>query len=258
MGLIVALISAIACGVLYYRMYKRDLPVPLEKSKVILPAVLGLFSPVLSTLMLVVNSSILQAILGGTLPEKVHNLVIRSLIASFVLAGFTEEFVKFLVFMLVVVIVKPKKVYQYGLLCAGVGFGFTALETVLYGAGNVVTALSRLPMFAMHMVFGITMGLNIGLYKYYKQRGEKGAGKYLFMGLFLPVLWHTIFDAGTAANAGITSTDETAQMIAVIAALVIIVVSVILQIVVLIRFKKNSEKYCAMEIAGSNPRPDKQ
>lgn len=251
MGLIVALLSTIACGILYYRMYKRDLPNPLDKFKAVLPALLGLVAPFLSTLLFVAIGLIIPKVLGGPLREVIHNLVILSFVSSFLMAGFTEEVVKLLAFVIVILIVKPKKVYQYGMLCAGVGFGFTALETVLYGSGNVVTALTRLPMFAMHMVFGIAMGLNIGLYKYYKQRGEKGAGKYLFLGLFLPVLWHTVYDAGTACNAGLNATDETTQIIAIIAALVIIVVSVIFQIVVLIRFKKNSEKYCAMEIADS-------
>ena len=255
MGIIVSLISSILCGVIYFRMIKRDLPNPLEKSKTVVPVVLGLFAPILSTVLVIVFSLGIPKILDGPISEFVDSLILRSLISSFILAGFTEELVKFMVFLLVLAIVKPKKVYQYAMLCAGVGFGFTILEAALYGGNSAFTALTRIPTFGLHMVFGITMGLNFGLYKYYKQTGEKACGKYLFLSMFLPVLLHTIYDAATASNLGLQSTNDDILTIAVIAGLAIVIVLIVLQFWVFSQFKKNSEKYCAMEIAANKPRP---
>ena len=141
-------------------------------------------------------------------------------------------------------IFKPKNVYEYALAFIGVGFGFTALEEVLYGGGGLAS-LSRLPGFAMHMVFAILMGVNLGLARYAKLHGGS-AGKHIFLGLFLPVLWHTLYDAATTFNAGFDAADENVQGTAVVIALIVTVASTVLQFILLIRFKNNAVKYSEM------------
>ena len=118
-----------------------------------------------------------------------------------------------------------------------------------YG-GSALTSLSRLPGFAMHMVFGLIMGLFLGLARYKKQAGERGGGEAC-LALLLPVLWHTAYDAATGFNLALSSEDEKVQFLGVIVWLTVIGVSTVLQFVVLIRFKKKTGKYCAMELQGS-------
>ena len=250
MGLLVALVAVVPCAIIYVRMYRREAPEPIGKRKALLPVVLGLIAPFFSTLLVgLIGFFILQIAGGRTLPELIPSRVLSSLAGSFLLAGFTEELIKFLLFLLTVKLVKPKNVYEYGLLCAGIGFGFTVLEDALYGGGNVTVALARLLFFAMHMAFGLIMGTYYGLSKYDRRKGRDSAGRHLFLALFLPVLWHTLYDAATTANAGITSEDETMQMVGVVIAIIAIIVSVVLQFVVLVRFKKKSEEYCAMDFS---------
>ena len=89
------------------------------------------------------------------------------------------------------------------------------------------------------------MGVNLGLARYAKLHGGS-AGKHIFLGLFLPVLWHTLYDAATAFNAGLESTDENVQVAAVVIALIVTVASTVLQFVLLVRFKNNAVKYSEM------------
>ena len=141
MGIITAIISCILCGILYVRMIRREVPEPLTKKQAIIPPVLGFFAPFLSTLLAMLFGVLTLKVLGGPLSEKVSSPLPRSLLSSFFVAGFPEEFVKCLLILLAVKLVKPKNVYEYALIGAGGGFGFTALEELLY-SGSTLTALS--------------------------------------------------------------------------------------------------------------------
>ena len=246
MGIITAIISCILCGILYVRMIRREVPEPITKKQAIIPPVLGFFAPFLSTLLAMLFGVLTLKVLGGPLSEKVSSPLPRSLLSSFFVAGFPEEFVKCLLILLAVKLVKPKNVYEYALIGAGVGFGFTALEEVLY-SGNVLTALFRMPAFALHMIMSLIMALFLGLARHFKSRGLP-AGKYTFLGLFLPVLWHTVFDASTANSVWLKAEDDAMNVTGIVIALVVVVISVVLQFVLLWRFKKNTEKYCAMAL----------
>ena len=255
MGFITSLIAFILCAFVYVRMIRREVPEQIGKAQAWVPVGAGLIAPIISTVIAVGLGMLTIKLHGGeitqsgvTMPvqqaQQETNVVLRSLIKSFRVAGFTEELVKLLLALLMVKIFKPKNVYEYALAFIGVGFGFTALEEVLYGGGGLAS-LSRLPGFAMHMVFAILMGVNLGLARYAKLHGGS-AGKHIFLGLFLPVLWHTLYDAATAFNAGLESTDENVQVAAVVIALIVTVVSTVLQFVLLVRFKNNAVKYSEM------------
>ena len=255
MGFITSLIAFILCAFVYVRMIRREVPEQIGKAQAWVPVGAGLIAPIISTVIAVGLGMLTIKLHGGeitqsgvTMPvqqaQQETNVVLRSLIKSFRVAGFTEELVKLLLALLMVKIFKPKNVYEYALAFIGVGFGFTALEEVLYGGGGLVS-LFRLPGFAMHMVFAILMGVNLGLARYAKLHGGS-AGKHIFLGLFLPVLWHTLYDAATAFNAGLESTDENVQVAAVVIALIVTVVSTVLQFVLLVRFKNNAVKYSEM------------
>lgn len=247
MGLITSLIAVILCIIFYIRIYKRDLPTPLEKWKVAFPVILGIFSPFLSTIV-VLGIGLLLNSLGTSIDKLIPNIVLGSLASSFLKAGCTEEIVKFLIFFITLKVTKPKNVYEYGMLCAGVGVGFTGLEEVLYGGSNVSIALMRLPAFGMHVIMGIIMGVCYGIAQYKKLNNQEGVGKYKALAFIIPITIHTLFDAVTTSNKALTSTNDTVVMTGVIVAIVIIVLTVIFQFYVFSWFKKNSTKYCEMHV----------
>ena len=255
MGFITSLIAFILCAFVYVRMIRREVPEQIGKAQAWVPVAAGLIAPIISTVIAVGLGMLTIKLHGGEITQsgvnmpaqqarQETNVVLRSLIKSFRVAGFTEELVKLLLALLMVKIFKPKNVYEYALAFIGVGFGFTALEEVLYGGGGLAS-LSRLPGFAMHMVFAILMGVNLGLARYAKLHGGS-AGKHIFLGLFLPVLWHTLYDAATTFNAGFDAADENVQGTAVVIALIVTVASTVLQFILLIRFKNNAVKYSEM------------
>jgi len=232
-GYISSFVSFVLCTFVYIRMVRREDPPTLGK-KSIIPVAVGLVSPVLALVLVIFFSVILKGF-------SVTNPVLRSFFKAFIGAGFTEEFVKLLISLLAVAIVKPKNVYSYALMFIGVGFGFTLLEEFVYGSDNSLLILARLPGFALHMVFGMIMGVNLGLARFKRKHG-KGGAMNVFAALVLPVLWHTVYDAATVENAGIKTENE----IAILIALVVDVVTIVLQFVMLIRFKKKSGAYCKM------------
>ena len=251
MGILAALISAALCALLYVRMIKREKPEPMPKKRASTPVMAGLFAPILVTVLTIGIALAVRAMTGGrSLSDIIQNLVLSSLVGSFLRAGFTEELVKFLLFLVIVKRLRPENVYEYAVLAAGIGFGFTVLEESAYGGGEVVTALLRLPGFAMHMVLGLIMGLYLGLAQYRKQRGESG-GRETCLALLLPTLWHTVYDAATTANAALSAEDGFVQFQGLLVGLAVVVVLTVLQFVVLLLFKKSTEKLCGMEIAAS-------
>lgn len=247
MGLIAAVIATVLCAVAYVRMYKRELPEPIGKKQAAIPVALGVVS-VFLMVPAFIGTGFLTASISGSLAVLTSSPVLRSLVNAFFMAGFTEELIKLLMFLIVVLVVKPKNVYEYGLLCAGVGFGFTGLEDLIYGMTNPVGSVFRVLFFAMHMVFGLLMGVELGLARFNKRAGTDGSVKHTLLALVLPVLWHTVFDASTTTNAGLSATEEHAQIIGIVVALAVCAISIALQFVVLIRFKRDAEKLCGMSV----------
>ena len=177
------------------------------------------------------------------------SLIYKSLVTSFIGAGFTEEFVKFLLLLLLVKILKPKNVYEYVLFCVGIAVGFTLLEEVTYGGnGGAITSLVRIPAFGMHLVFALLMGSHFAIARYNKQNGLGGIGMHRFLGLFLPMLFHTIFDASTVDNTALMVEDEATNATGFMVLIGVVLVSVILQFVMFVWFKKKTEEYCGMQL----------
>ena len=59
---------------------------------------------------------------------------------------------------------------------------------------------------------------------------------------------HTLFDAGTANNYMLNSSDESAAAIGLVIGIACTVFLFVIQIAVLIKWKKNAEKYCGMAL----------
>ena len=64
----------------------------------------------------------------------------------------------------------------------------------------------------------------------------------------VPMLLHTLYDATNATNRFLQSTDESLEAIGVMIGILGVVFMLVVQILVLVRFKKNTEKYCAMSL----------
>lgn len=241
-GFISCAVSIILCTFVYVRMVRREEPGTLGK-KSIVPVALGLVVPVVTTVLSILTIIAVRMIAGDSFGIHIPGLVMKSLAKAFLGAGLPEELFKLLFALLAVAIVKPKNVYAYALMFIGVGFGFTALEEFLYGGGNDLLSLARLPGFALHMVFGMMMGVNLGLARYRKKQGTGGSPLLVLAAIAIPVLWHTIYDAATVDNAGL----EIESMTAIVVALAVDIASIVFQFVLLAGFRKRSNDLCRME-----------
>ena len=111
------------------------------------------------------------------------------------LAGFTEEPLKFLAFMLFVYskadFDEPMDAIVYGTV---ISLGFATLENIeyvylMYGDQSfqiaILRAISAIPL---HASCGVIMGYYIGLYAF------KGSNKYLIQALFIPIVVHSLYN----------------------------------------------------------------
>ncbi len=111
------------------------------------------------------------------------------------LAGFTEEPLKFLAFMLFVYskadFDEPMDAIVYGTV---ISLGFATLENIeyvylTYGDQSfqiaILRAISAIPL---HASCGVIMGYYIGLYAF------KGSNKYLIQALFIPIVVHSFYN----------------------------------------------------------------
>ena len=144
---------------------------------------------------------------------------------------------------------KIRNVYEYILIGAAVGFGFTLLEEFFYGSGGLSTMIVRLICIAAHMVFGMIMAKHLGLARYNRKTGNGSAAKEYILAVLIPIIIHTLYDAFIATNVMMGSENGTSQMIGMGLAIAATVVLFIIQIRVIVQFKKNAEKYCSMTFA---------
>ena len=245
MPIIQLAISLILLGILYTRMIRRESPDTISKVQAVVPIVLGVVSTGLSFPLFLAIGSLLDK--AGVSTQQLPPFI-RSVVVAFISAGLPEEIAKFLMIVLTLLIFhsKVRNVYEYILIGAAVGFGFTLLEEFLYGSDSWILTVTRLLTVASHMVFGIIMAKHLGKAKYNKVKGSGSvAGQYV-LALLVPIILHTLYDAGTATNAFLNIETEDALMIGIAFALVVTVALFIVQIVVPVRLKKNTAKYCAM------------
>lgn len=251
MPIIQLVISLIVLGFLYSRMIRRESPEPVSKLQAAVPVVLGAVSTVLSFLLFLGIGYLLDK--AGVVTKQLPAFI-RSVVAAFISAGLPEEITKFLMILLTLLIFRGRirNVYEYILIGAGVGFGFTLLEEFLYGSAEGVTAIVRLLTVASHMVFGIIMARHLGTAKTNKIKGSGSVTGEYVLALIVPILLHTLYDAGTATNAYMNSGKEEDELMGIVIALVVTVALFTLQIAVLVRLKKNTEKYCGMRISSAD------
>ncbi|MBO6229448.1 MAG: PrsW family intramembrane metalloprotease [Ruminiclostridium sp.] len=245
MALIQSAVSLLILGFLYRRMIKREIPTPISKSQAIVPVILGVVSLLLSLAFFIVDGLILGSMgyVGSDYPP-----LARSVIGSLAAAGLPEEAAKLLMIIITVVIFRSKirNVYEYILIGAAVGLGFTLFEEFLYGSDSLLIAAGRLITVAAHMLIGIIMGRHLGIARYYKITGKGSASVQYILAVIVPVVIHTLYDSCIATNKLLEDNDETIQGIGAVLAVTACVGMFVLQFIILGRTKKNAGKYCEM------------
>ena len=245
MAIIQLVLSAIICGILYVRMIRREIPDRIGKAQAITPVALGIVSLVLSFLFFLGLGFIIMK--AGINTNEMAPLP-GSVLGAFLLAGLPEELAKLLIILLTLRIFRSKirNVYEVILIGAAVGIGFTLFEEFVYG-GEGVNPL-RLFIPAAHMVFGILMAKHLALTQYDKKTNQGSPVKEVWLAIAIPTLIHTLYDATNATNKLMNSSDEDRQFIGILIGIVGVVIMFVLQVLVLVRFKKNAKKYCAMSL----------
>lgn len=163
MEIIQLILAAIILVTIYKRMLKWGSAGDLSKKQKYAPIGLGILSVIISFLFVAGIALFSVNVLGFRLDE-IENQSLRAAATAFTMAGLTEEIAKLLMIILSIKLFSPKRIYEYTLIGAAVGIGFTIHEELLYGGS--FAGLLRFITVAMHMVLGIIMGTNLGIGKY--------------------------------------------------------------------------------------------
>ena len=246
MGIIAFFISFVVLGILYRKMIARGVPEPIGKMQAVVPVLLGFVSLPLSFIFTLTCGYFLSTI---EYTAENHFLITQSVISAFLFAGLTEELAKYLMILTAAIIFRRtiRNVYEYTLIGAAVGLGFTLPEEILYGS-DLLTFLFRIDFIAGHMIFGILMTYFLGMAKYRKIKAQGSPTKEYVLALLLPILMHTLYDTFTANNKFLTDADETMQMIGAAAGVIVALAAFVMQIVILIKYRKNAEKLCSLRL----------
>ena len=239
-------ITTIILTILYVRMIKREVP-NIGKAQAIVPILLGIVSLIVSFALVLGIGYFLMKL--GYNKNNIESIPLKSIIGAFIAAGLPEEIGKFLFIIISIKIFKPKNVYEYLLIGFGVGMGFTLFEEGLYGVN--LASIIRIFVITFHAIFGSIMASYIGKAKYYKTHNVENKNVTLeyVKALIIPIIIHTLYDATNVKNAGLEAgVDENTQGVAVLVALITILIAFILQIVILINIKKDTDKLIEMKV----------
>ena len=245
MAIIQLVLSAVICGILYIRMIRREVPVRIGKVQAIAPVGLGVVSLILSFIFFL---GLGFAVVKLGIDTKDMAPLPGSVLGALFLAGLPEELAKLLIILLTLRIFRSKirNVYEVILVGAGVGLGFTLFEEFAYGGGGA--NLLRLFCLAAHMVFGILMAGYLAEARYDRMTNQGSPALQVLLAIAVPMLIHTLYDATNATNKLLNSGEENLENIGGVIGLIGMAVMFALQVLVLVRFKKNTEKYCAMSL----------
>lgn len=112
---------------------------------------------------------------------------------AFVVAGFTEEFFKYLVLYFLIWKSRDFNDKYDGIVYATfISLGFAGMENVMYvlESGLTTGIMRAVTAVPAHAIFGITMGFYFGLAKFYNARQKEFKAK----ALWLPVVLHGVYD----------------------------------------------------------------
>ncbi len=255
MDILSAVLTIVILGFLYGRMIKRETPERIGAFQALAPIALGVVSMFIGGLATV----LLARSLGGMANMIAGNRGFGgSLLQSFLMAGFTEETAKLLMILLALVILRfrVKNVYEFVLIGAAVGFGFAVAEEFYYGnsgaepsAADYVALVGRMISVPAHMTFNMVMGEFLGRARFNRLTGKGSPALDCVLAVLIPMGIHTLYDACTIFNSRLMA----GEMSGILMALAGYVGLMITEIVVLIRFRRNTEKLCGMHIPAAEP-----
>ena len=246
MDYFVAVITLLVLAFLYWRMIRREMPRPVSPFQAILPFALGIVSMLIygpCLIGFIRQFSHMSVYLSEAPP------VLQGMLKAFLMAGFPEEMLKmiFILIALVVLRSRVRNVYEYILIGAAIGAGFTVAEEWLYAdTFQVSVFVIRMVGVAAHMAFNMVMGEYLGRARVCKLTGQGSPVKYTILAFAIPCIIHTLYDTCITGNVllqdGSTAALGGVIMVAAVALLVVF------QFVVLIRFRKKTEEFCAMSV----------
>ena len=253
MEILAAGLTIVILGFLYWRMIERETPERIGAFQALTPVALGVASMFIGGLATVLLAKSLGGMANMVTGKTGFGI---SLLHSFLMAGFTEETAKLLMILLALVILKSKvkNVYEYVLIGAAVGFGFSIAEEFYYGdfsshgdAVDYVGFVTRMISVPAHMTFNMIMGELLGMARFNKLTGKGSTALNCVLAILIPMVVHTLFDACTVFNSKLMS----GEMSGIVIALTGFIGLLIYEIVVLVRFRKNTEKFCDMRISAA-------
>lgn len=136
-------------------------------------------------------STLIQIGLGLAMSSVDKHSVPYIVFNAFIVAGVTEELIKFLGALILVKLFKVQRQIDYVLIFGGVGLGFHLLESGISSSNLLSAVLGSVLVY--HMFWQFWMGLN-----YYECRQASLAGKsrtkFLILAFMVPILLHGIND----------------------------------------------------------------
>ena len=248
---IAGLITTGILGVLYMRMIKREKSGQIGIPQALFPIILGIVSEIVSSRLVI----FVMISLGQEGSAKFNELpiVARQFLSPFLFAAFPEEFFKLIMVIITLCVFrkKVKNVYEYILIGAAVGVGFSIAEDYSY-ASELASIFIRLPMLPGHMAMDMLMGEFLGIAMYNKKNNAGPVAIFNVFALVVPVIIHTLYDAGSTGNfmvfEGAANGNNVMVTIGSVYALVVIVGFIVFSFRMIIRFKKNGDKFDNMMI----------
>ena len=248
---IAGLVTTGVLGFLYMRMIKRENNGQIGIPQALFPIILGIVSEIVSSrLVMFVMISLGQE---GSAKFNELPVVARQFLSPFLFAAFPEELFKLIMIIITLCVFrkKVKNVYEYILIGAAVGIGFSIAEDYSY-ASELASVFIRLPMLPGHMAMDMLMGEFLGIAMYNKKNNAGPVAIFNIFALVVPVIIHTLYDAGSTANfmvfEGAAAGNNVMLTIGSVYALVVIVGFIVFSFRMIIRFKKNGDKFDNMMI----------
>jgi len=245
MTVISVIMTIIILGILYWRMVKRETPEPVGWKQALIPVAIGMVS---FPITIPFSMGYMKSLSNDPDALKLSELnFFQALWRDLILAGGLEEIAKLLMILVVLFIFrkKVKNVYEFILIGACVGIGFTIAEEYYYGSDEEATVLSavlRLIAVPAHMTFNMVMAELLGRARTSKLSGKGSPVIYCLLAILVPVTVHTLYDVTTAFNSSLMRGEMKGFIVAAIGYVCLLVY----EFAVLIRCRKKTAEFCAM------------
>lgn len=245
MTIVSVIMTVIILGILYWRMVKREIPEPIGWQQALIPIAIGMVS---FPITVPFSMGLMKAMGKDPNALKLTELnFFQALWRDLILAGGLEEIAKLLMILVVLFIFrnKVKNVYEFILIGACVGIGFTIAEEYFYGSDEDATVLSivlRTIAVPAHMTFNMVMAEFLGRARVSKLSGKGSPVIYYLLAILVPITVHTLYDVTTAFNSSLMRGEMKGFIVAAIGYVCLLVY----EFVVLIRCKKKTAAFCAM------------